>query len=88
MMSKGPSTTPSQSLRSWLGSAQDDNLSFVLELLATGHWKLGTDLWHIKKDKALHEMGAIRTRSGLALRLSADNWCRAARSSSASAARG
>ena len=31
--------------------------------LATGHWKL--ILWRTKKDKALHETGATRTRSGL-----------------------
>src|SRR5258708_16373485 len=56
-------------------------------------WQLATEnreliLWHIKKDKALHETGATRTRSGLALRLSAGSWCQAARSSSASAPHG
>jgi len=37
-----------------------------------------------KKGQVLHETGAIRTRSGLGLRLSADNWCRGGRSSSGS----
>ena len=49
-----------------------------MELLATGHWKPETDLWRIKKDKAPHETGATRTRSGLASRLSEGSSCRAA----------
>ena len=46
-----------------------------------------TDLWRIKKGKALHETGAIRTRSGLDLRHSAGRSCPAAPSSCGSAAR-
>src|ERR1019366_1013754 len=91
MMSSGPSAPPRYALRAFLGSAQDDNwLGITGNLdywqLATGNWEL--ILWRIKKDKAPHETGATRTRSGLGLRLSADNWCPAARSSCGSGGRG
>jgi hypothetical protein len=57
------------------------------------HWQLATEnweliLWHIKKDRALHETGAILMRSGLGLRHSAGNWFRAGRLLSGSAGRG
>src|SRR5271155_3099189 len=54
--------------------------------LATENWIL--ILWRIKKDRALHETVATRTRSGSASRLLADNWSPAARSSSVSVERG
>src|SRR5208282_813570 len=99
MMSRGPfgrlragrSTPPRCALRAFLGSAQDDNWLRITGNL--DYWQLATRnwepiLWRIKKDKALHETGATRTHSGLGLRLSADNWCPAARSSCGSGGRG
>ncbi len=44
------------------------------------NWPLATGvLWHIKKGRVLHEMAAIRMRSGLALRHLAGRSFRAGR---------
>src|SRR6202167_6153811 len=59
---------------------------WICNLLATGHLEL--IIWRIKRDRALHETGAILTPSDLGLRRLADNWCRAERSLSGSAALG
>jgi len=55
-------------------------------ILATGHWN--SSLWRTKKDKAPHEMAAIRIRSGLALKLSAGRLSPEAQSSCGNGARG